>query len=125
MNQAGNYRSISVACMMISEKLVYSQMIYFIIDGSILYMNQSGFRNCFSTCFSSAAFAVKEHIVTCFEDNEIASAVIIDLSYVFDTVDHILLKKNFCYGVQDNSFDWCKSYLAQNQQRSPNKWNTI
>ena len=41
----------------------------------------------------------------------------IDLSKAFDTVDHtILLKKLFCYGFRDTSFDWCKSYLECRQQ---------
>jgi hypothetical protein len=117
-NLAGNYRPISVAstCMKMFEKLVYNQMISFILDNNILHSNQSGFRNGFST--TSAALAVKEHIVKCLENNKIACAVLIDLSKAFDTVDHmILLKKLFCYGFQDTSFVWCKSYLEQRQQQ--------
>lgn len=118
MDLAGNYRPISVAptCMKMFEKLVYSQMISYILENNILYPNQSGFRNGFSTTL--AALAVKEHLGKSLEVDQIACAVSIDLSKAFDTVDHfILLKKLFSYGFQDTSFEWCKSYLGQRQQQ--------
>ena len=44
-------------------------------------------------------------------------AVLIDLKKAFDTVDHkILLKKLWCYGFQNQSFDWFESYLTDRQQ---------
>ena len=116
-DDAGNYRPISVVStsMKVFEKLVYDQMISFILHHNILHSNQSGFRNGFST--TSAALAVKEHIIKSLEKNKFVCAVLIDLSKAFDTVDHtILLKKLFCYGFRDTSFDWCKSYLECRQQ---------
>lgn len=117
-DEAGNYRPISVASttMKIFEKLVYNQMISFILENNILHSNQSGFRNGFST--SSAALDVKEHIIKCLEKNKFVCAVLIDLSKAFDTVDHlILLKKLFLYGFRDISFDWCESYLKERKQQ--------
>ena len=117
-DEAGNYRPISVASttMKIFEKLVYNQMILFILDNNILHSNQSGFRNGFST--SSAALDVKEHIIKSLEKNKFVCAVLIDLSKAFDTVDHsILLKKLLSYGFRDTSFEWCESYLRNRQQR--------
>ena len=114
----GNYRPISVASttMKIFEKLVYNQMISFILDNNILHSNQSGFRNGFST--SSAALDVKEHIIKSLEKNKFVCAVLIDLSKAFDTVDHlILLKKLFSYGFRDISFEWCQFYLHNRQQQ--------
>ena len=102
--------------MKVFEKLVYDQMITYIINNDILHPNQSGFRHGFST--SSAALAVKHHIVKSLEKNKFVCAVLIDLSKAFDTVDHmILLKKLYCYGFRDTSFDWCKSYLENRQQQ--------
>ena len=40
-----------------------------------------------------------------------------DLKKAFDTVDHkILLKKLWCFGFRDVSFDWFESYLTDRQQ---------
>ena len=114
----GNYRPVSVAStsMKIFEKLVYNQMMSFISKNNILHTNQSGFRTSFST--SSASLIVKEHIIKNLESKKFVCAVLIDLSKAFDTVDHtILLKKLFCYGFRDISFEWCKSYLECRQQQ--------
>lgn len=114
----GNYRPISIAstCMKIFEKVVYKQMIDFITENNILQPNQSGFRSSFST--SSAALDVSEHIIDCLRHHKHACAVLIDLAKAFDTIDHkILLKKLYCYGFRDTSFDWCESYLSDRKQQ--------
>ena len=113
----GNYRPISIIsnCMKIFEKIVHNQMIDFIIENKILQPNQSGFRHSFST--SSASLEVKEHIIDCLSKNKHVCAVLVDLAKAFDTVDHnILLKKLFCYGFRDQSFDWIHSYLSERKQ---------
>ena len=49
--------------------------------------------------------------------NKFVGAVLIDLKKGFDTVDHkILLKKLWCYGFQNQSFEWFESYLTGRQQ---------
>ena len=49
--------------------------------------------------------------------NKFLGAVLIDLKKVFDTVDHkILFKKLWCYGFQNQSFEWFKSYLTGRQK---------
>ena len=46
-------------------------------------------------------------------------AILVDLKKAFDTVDHdILLKKLFCLGFRDASFDWFQSYLSNRSQCS-------
>ena len=49
--------------------------------------------------------------------NKFVGAVLIDLKKAFVTVDHkILLKKLWCYGFQNQSFEWFESYLTSRQQ---------
>ena len=45
-------------------------------------------------------------------------SVFIDFKKAFDTVDHnILLRKLYCYGVNDNTLQLLKSYLTDRTQR--------
>ena len=72
---------------------------------------QSGFRKLFST--TTAVLDVSENILEQLDKNNFVGAVLIDLKKAFDTVDHkILLKKLWCYGFQNQSFDWFESYLT-------------
>ena len=50
------------------------------------------------------------------KSNKFACAVLFDLSIAFDTVDHNILLKKFCYGFQDLPFTWCESYLENREQ---------
>ena len=49
--------------------------------------------------------------------NKFVGAVLIDLKKAFYTVDHkILLRKLWCYGFKNQSFEWFESYLTGRQQ---------
>ena len=76
---------------------------------------QSGFRKLFST--TTAVLDVSEYILEQLDNKKFVGAVLIDLKKAFDTVDHkILLKKLWCYGFQNQSFEWFQSYLSDRQQ---------
>ena len=82
---------------------------------NILCQHQSGFRSAHST--QTAITEVKDFILKKIETREYVGAILIDLKKAFDTVDHkILLKKMFCYGFQDQSFEWIESYLSNRFQ---------
>jgi len=117
VEDVNNYRPISIlpVVMKVFEKLVYSQFYDFLISNSILCKCQSGFRSSHST--QTAITEVKEFILKRLEDKFYVGAVLIDLKKAFDTVDHqILLKKLFCYGFHDQSFEWIESYLSNRFQ---------
>ena len=101
--------------MKIFEKIVHDQVSTFIKENTFLNDRQSGFRKLFST--TTAVLDVSENILEQLDKNNFVGAVLIDLKKAFDTVDHkILLKKLWCYGFQNQSFDWFESYLTDRQQ---------
>ena len=52
-----------------------------------------------------------------FDSNEYTIGVFIDLSKVFDTVDHqILLKRLYHYGARGINLQWFKRYLSHRKQ---------
>ena len=112
-----NFRPISILPipMKIFEKIVHDQVSTFIKENTFLNDRQSGFRKLFST--TTAVLDVSENILEQLDKNNFVGAVLIDLKKAFDTVDHkILLKKLWCYGFQNQSFDWFESYLTDRQQ---------
>ena len=111
-----NFRPISILPipMKIFEKIVHDQVSTFIKENTFLNDRQSGFRKLFST--TTAVLDVSENILEQLDKNNFVGAVLIDLKKAFDTVDHkILLKKLWCYGFQNQSFDWFESYLTDRQ----------
>ena len=112
-----NYRPISIlpVTMKMFEKVVHRQVVDFLDFSNILSSFQSGFRNAHST--DTAVICVSDYILDELAKGRYVGAVLIDLKKTFDTVDHqILLKKLFCYGFRDTSFDWFQSYLTDRVQ---------
>jgi hypothetical protein len=102
-----NYRPISILPipMKIFEKLVHDQISSFICEHDYLNGRQSGFRKLFST--ATAVVDVSDFILSELDQKKSVCAVLIDLKKAFDTVDHkILLKKLWCFGIRDSSFNW-------------------
>ena len=96
--------------MKIFEK-VHRQVVDFLDLSNILSSFQSGFRNAHST--DTAVICVSDYILDELAKGCYVGAVLIDLKKAFDTVDpQILLKKVFCNGFRDTSFDWFQSYLT-------------
>ena len=118
-DDVNNYRPISILpiTMKIFEKIVHHQVSIFLEDNSIISEFQSGFRNGHST--DTAVSFVSDFILEEVAKKNYVGAVLVDLKKAFDTVDHlILLKKLYCYGIRDVSFDWFRSYLSCREQCS-------
>ena len=118
-SDTNNYRPISILPipMKIFEKVVNQQFSDFIANHHLIHNFQSGFRKMHST--DTAVLEVSDYILSELSNGRHVGSVLIDFKKAFDTVDHtILLKKMFCYGFRDLSFDWVHSYLSDRTQSS-------
>ena len=80
-----------------------------------MYKYQVGFCKGHST--SHAIISLVERINRALNPGKITIGVILDFSKAFDTIQHhILLKKNYVYGIRSNILKLIESYLANRQQ---------
>ena len=108
-----NYRPMSVLpCF---SKQIYNELLARIMYNNILFDKEFGFREGHST--EHALIKLVNRIYDYFNENKYTLGVIINLSEVFDTVNHnILLKKLKIYGIENNNLLWFTSYLSQKKQ---------
>ena len=120
--QFNNYRPISLLpCFSkVLEKVMYKKMINYVNKIGILSKHQFGFRKNHSTNF--ALIDLVNRIATVLDNNEFAIGVFLDLSKVFDTVNHsLLLQKLEHYGIRGIVLEWFKNYITERYQGV--KWN--
>ena len=113
-----NYQSISLLTTMskLLEKLVYCQVYRFLNKNSQLYESQYGFCNSYSC--DNPVGEVVSCIVKNLELNHISIALFLDLSKVFDMLEHsLLLHKMERYSPRGTVLDWFKSYLSNRKIR--------
>ena len=116
-NEFGNYRSISVfPCFSkILERIMYKRLYNHLLHQNILYHKQFGFQQGHST--EHTILQLTDQINDNFEKNYFTLGVFIDLSKVFDTVDHqILISKLKNYRIEGNNLNWFKNYLQNHKQ---------
>ena len=112
-----NYRPISLLSVFdkILEKIVYKRVYGFLQKHHILYKNQFGFRENFST--NLALLDVTDICYENLDKGNIVLGLYIDLQKAFDTVNHsILLQKLYHYGIRGSLWNWFKSYLSNRKQ---------
>ena len=99
------------------EKLMYNRLVDYINKHDILTCCQYGFRSKHST--NHAIIELVDKITKPIENNEFTCTVgiLLDLSKVFDTVNHIiLLKKIYFYGIRGECHSWIEDYLCNRKQ---------
>ena len=117
-----NYRPISLLPVMskVLEKLVYIQLLDFLLAEGLIYDNQFGFREKHSTYMPMSL--LYEQITSAIFEHQSCAAVYLDLSKAFDTVNHqILFRKLKKYGIDDDEHGNCplkffESYLHERKQ---------
>ena len=108
-----NYRPISllITISKLLEKVVYRRMYSFLEKYDILFQSQYGFRsnhNC-----EHAILELSGKILQAREKNEHPICIFLDLSKVFDTLNHqVLLCKLDKIGIRGISNTWFESYLS-------------
>ena len=94
---------------------MYKRAINYIEKNHILHNNQYGFRRNRST--TMAIIHLTEKIKRAIENNEFTIGIFLDLSNVFDTVNHkILLQKMESYGIRGMPYKWFQNYLTDREQ---------
>lgn len=112
-----HYRPISVLPVLskVLEKVVFQQVIAYLIENDLLCSQQHGFRPKHST--STAVINVIEDIVCVIDKGYVVGLISLDLEKAFDLISHnILLKKLNFYGFDDNAIRWFRHYLYQRRQ---------
>ena len=80
-----------------------------------MFDNQYGFRKNHSTL--QALTDLLEKIATAFDNKKFTIGILLDLSKVFDTVNHeILFLKLEHYGIRELALEWVKNYFSNRQQ---------
>ena len=94
---------------------MYNHLIRYLDKYEILYNNQYGFREKYST--SLALLYLHDKITSAIDERKHRVGIFLDLSKAFDTVNHrILLDKLEHYGIRGLSLEWIKCYLSKRHQ---------
>ena len=97
------------------ERIIYNRLFKYLSENSILYKKQFGFQTSHRT--EHAILLLVNQLYPSFEESKFMLGIFIDLSKVFDRVDHkILTKKLQLYGIKDCSLRWFESYLSNKKQ---------
>ena len=112
-----NYRPISVisAVAKVFERIIYDQIYAYLSEHDILSKSQSEFRSIRSTV--TALLEATDGWAFDIDRGNVNAVVFLDLTKAFDTVDQtILLSKLSAYGIQENAFNWFRTYLENRTQ---------
>ena len=116
-DEFSNYRTISLLpnFSKILEKVVFNRLTNFLSKNDILYEQQYGFRENYST--ELALVDLTDRIAPAMDNKKVTVGVFIDLSKAFDTLNHeILMRKLQHYGIRGLALNWFRSYLKNREQ---------
>ena len=112
-----NYRPISVLNFFskVYERVIYNNLLDFIMENNILYDKQFGFRKGHST--SHAIITLVNKVSKSLDEGKIVGGVYLDIRKAFDSISHqILLDKLHKIGIRGNIHCLLKSYLMSRSQ---------
>ena len=106
-SSCSNYRPISVlsALSTVFERCILNQLIFYCLTENILVSNQYGFQSRYNT--TDCLVDLIDEIMKALDEGKYAVSIFLDLSKVFDTVNHsILLSKLDLYGIRGDENQW-------------------
>jgi len=113
-----NFRPISLLSSIskIFERIIYDQLLGYLLENKLLSESQFGFLPNRST--QDAFHLLSQSILTALNNSQKACAIFLDISKAFDTVSHArIVKKLKCFGLNSASCKLIRSYLSNRQQR--------
>ena len=119
LKKADNYRPISLLPLpgKILEKLLHTQLSFYLEENNLLSHNQFGFRKQRST--THALSQLLNQVYTNINRSVVTAAVYIDFSKAFNCVQHsTLLNKLTHLNLDQNFVRWIASYLNNRSQRT-------
>ena len=117
-DDANSYRPISNLSFASKfvERLVTARFVQHAEQNKLFPPNQSAYRRHHST--ETAVISVMNDIIRSIDHGEVTALVLLDLSAVFDTVDHPTLINvlQHCFAIDGVVLNWFESYLANRSQ---------
>ena len=114
-----NYRSLSNLSFLstVLDKVVVNQLNSHINSSITSNQYQSAYRKFHST--ETALLKIHNDSLASLNAGQITALALLDLSAVFDTIDHtiLLIRLDDWFGVTGKALDWLKSYLTGRCQR--------
>ena len=109
-----NFRYLSK----VLEKVVVNQLNTHINSSNTSNQYRSEYRKFHST--EAALLKIHSDILTSIGAGKVTALTLLDLSAVFDTIDHTILLSRLdqWFGVTGKALNWCKSYLTGRCQRN-------
>ena len=94
------------------ERIIYDQLYAFLMDNSLLFSYQSGFRSLHSTV-TSLLETTDDWTYNIDHHGNVKAVVFLDLKKAFDTVDHsIMISKLAVNGIGGASIEWFKGEVS-------------
>ena len=113
----GDWRPISQICLAgkLLEKIIHSQLYFYLEENKLLSENQFGFRKGLST--GLAVFDLLKNLFENWNEKNYSGCIFIDFSRAFDSIDHgILAEKLKLYGLDENVLNFMKNYMSCRRQ---------
>ena len=107
--------SLLVTNFKICERIVFDHLSNYLEEHNRLTSYQSGNKRKHST--ESVNLLVTDHILNAVDEKKVTVLVLLDLSKVFDSIDHdrLLHKLQNCV-ISSNTLEWLRSYLTERMQ---------
>uniref|UniRef100_A0A672ZWH4 Reverse transcriptase domain-containing protein n=1 Tax=Sphaeramia orbicularis TaxID=375764 RepID=A0A672ZWH4_9TELE len=113
-----NYRPVSNLAFLskVFEKVVSKQLVHYLTENNLFEPLQSAFRANHST--ETALTKVVNDLLLNADSDCASVLLLLDLSAVFDTVDHCILieRLEYHFGISGKVLSWLKSYLSERSQ---------